>query len=279
MAVPYPTKPAVTEDALWAEICVVAHGGAGTGLLVREGNGWRLSVDVTPSLKAMADLFLPLLVAPPADRPLVFAHLAQTLDGRIAREDGESHWITGDQDLDHTHRLRAISDAVLVGAETVVHDDCRLTVRRCSGPQPVRVILDPSGRVPTSRKVFSDGAAPTLWICAEGAQGCSPTGVDCVQLPVQGGAFATHDVLTVLQSRGLHRVFVEGGGRTVGHLLKADVVDRLHLAVAPMLMGEGRNTLGIALADGLANCPRPQVTVYPLGSDWIFDCDFRGESQ
>jgi len=80
-------------------------------------------------------------LAPP--RGLAVAHIGQSLDGRIATENGESRWITGEADLLHCHRMRAIADAVLVGARTVRADDPQLTVRRCAGDNPLRVVIDP----------------------------------------------------------------------------------------------------------------------------------------
>ncbi len=277
MAATYPTHTPLTVEALWAEVCVLAHDttGRGQGVGVElSGGSWKLVADVKPDAATLAALFLPLLAPLPADRPLVIAHLAQSLDGRIAQSDGESHWITGDADLDHTHRLRALCDAVVVGADTVVHDDCRLTVRRCPGPQPTRVVLDPSGRVPPDRRVFVDGQAPTLWLCADGREDCSQPGVDCLRLPTVDGMFRPADVMALLHGRGARRVFVEGGGRTVSHLLESGCVDRLHLAVAPLLMGDGRNTLSLALGRTLSDCPRPAVSVYRMDKDWLFDCDF-----
>jgi riboflavin-specific deaminase-like protein len=279
MATPYPTQSAATATVLWEQICAVAHGGLTAELIGQADSRWTLNGPADSESQRMADLFLPLLGPLPAGRPLVVAHLAQSLDGRIARTDGESHWITGPADLDHTHRLRAVCDAVLVGAETVVQDDCRLTVRRCTGPQPVRVVLDPTSRVPADRQVFCDGAAPTLWICGPEAPDCTAAGVRCVRLPVADGIFQISDLLDVLSAQGIRRVFVEGGGRTVAHMLQAGVLDRLHLAVAPMLMGEGRNTLGVALGANLSSCPRPKIRIHSIGEDWLFDCDFSESSQ
>lgn len=279
MATPYPTQSAATALVLWEEICALAHGGLTTELIGQVDGRMTLNGPVDSEGQQMADLFLPLLGPLPTDRPLVVAHLAQSLDGRIARTDGESYWITGPADLDHTHRLRAVCDAVLVGAKTVVHDDCRLTVRRCTGPQPVRVVLDPTCRVPLDRQIFCDGAAPTLWICGPEAPGCTAPGVRCVRLPVVDGIFQISDLLEALFAEGIRRVFVEGGGCTVAHMLQAGVLDRLHLAVAPMLIGEGRSTLGVALGTDLFSCPRPKVRVHPMGEDWLFDCDFSESPQ
>ena len=86
-------------------------------------------------------LYLPYCFSRPGE--LAVAHIGQSLDGRIATENGESRWITGEADLLHCHRMRTIADAVLVGARTVRADDPQLTVRRCAGDNPLRVIIDP----------------------------------------------------------------------------------------------------------------------------------------
>jgi len=233
---------------------------------------------LVPEAKELASLFVPLLGPLPASRPLVVGHLAQSLDGCIAREDGESHWISGQEDLDHTHRLRALCDAVLVGAATVIKDDCRLTVRRCEGQNPLRVVLDPKATVPPNSALFNDESAPTLWVIGTDGPGVEPaigSAVERVRLPCENGRFDLEKVLDVLRGRGVRRLFVEGGGFTITRFLKAGLLDRLHVAMAPIFMGAGRSSTQEALGDSLADCPRPQVRVYPMGSDWLFDCEFR----
>ena len=85
------------------------------------------------------------------DRPFVVAQLGQSLDGRIATLSGESRWINAGGALDHVHRIRATVDAVMVGVGTVVADDPLLNVRRVEGRHPVRVVIDPTGRVQPTR--------------------------------------------------------------------------------------------------------------------------------
>jgi diaminohydroxyphosphoribosylaminopyrimidine deaminase / 5-amino-6-(5-phosphoribosylamino)uracil reductase len=221
----------------------------------------------------LESIYLPLL------RPgrIVMAQLGQTLDGRIATRTGHSHYVTGPEDIVHLHRLRALVDAVVVGAGTAISDDPQLTVREVSGDNPVRVVLDPSARVPLDRRMFRDGAAATLWIVAPHAPVQSaPPGIEVLRLPERstGGGFDPCDVLQALTGRGLGRVLVEGGGVTVSRFLDAGVLDRLHLTIAPLLLGSGRPSLTLEPVDRLDQALRPHCRQFLLGEDVLFDLEF-----
>jgi riboflavin biosynthesis pyrimidine reductase len=87
----------------------------------------------------------------------------QKLAGQLDADQATvSRWLSGTADLLHTHRMRALADAVLVGVNTVLHDDPQLTVRRCAGSNPLRVVIDPERRLDGSQRIFHDSAAPTL---------------------------------------------------------------------------------------------------------------------
>lgn len=222
---------------------------------------------------ALAPLFLPLLAAPIADDGCrVIGRLAQTLDGRIATLGGSSRWIGGAEDIRHTHRLRALCDAVLVGAATVRHDDPRLTTRGVAGPDPVRVVLDADRRLGTEYAVFRDGP-PTLLVCAADAPGRDRHGHAMV-LPVpraDGGGLDLPALLRALAARGLARVFVEGGGVTVSRFLAAGLLDRLHVTVAPVLLGSGIPAFTLPPAAAIADGLRFAWHCHPLGQDVLFD--------
>src|SRR5213078_3711770 len=111
------------------------------------------------------DLYLPICRASAA-QPMTIGHLGQSVDGFIATHAGESRWVTGPENILHLHRLRALCDVVVVGAGTVAADDPQLTTRLVSGPNPLRVVLDPGRRLNASHRVFSDESAETLYICA-----------------------------------------------------------------------------------------------------------------
>ncbi|WP_237321107.1 RibD family protein [Streptomyces sp. JJ36] len=206
---------------------------------------------------------------------MVFAQLGQSLDGFIASRTGDADFVTGAEDREHLHRLRALADAVVVGAGTAVADDPRLTVRHCPGRSPVRVVLDPHRRVPPQRRVFTDGSAPTLWIRGPGGDGeaapATPAtpGVEVLTLPE--GAFAPGRLVRELARRGLGRVLVEGGGVTVSRFLRAGALHRLYLTVAPVLLGDGVPGLRFAGPERMRDALRPPLRRTVLGQDTLFE--------
>jgi riboflavin-specific deaminase-like protein len=248
-------------------------------LEIDESGEWEASVQPTPSAGELLDLYVPLTRGP----DLVIGQLGQSLDGRIATVSGRSHYITGPDDIRHLHRLRALVDAVIVGASTVAQDDPRLTVREVEGENPVRVVLDPNGRLGPDRRVFSDGAAQTLVVQLEATPkddlGKSGDGPEVLTLPAsdntrfEGSGFEPDHVLEALQDRGLRRVLVEGGGVTVSSFLEAGLLDRLHLTVAPILMGSGRPAITLPVIETLDQALRAPCRHVPLGDDLLFDLD------
>lgn len=208
------------------------------------------------------------------DRPFVVAQLGQSLDGRIATLSGESQWINGDAALDHVHCLRAAVDAVIVGVGTVIADNPRLNVRRVAGRSPARIVIDSSGRVPASALCLTDDGCRRIVICADGADYAAS--IEVVRLKRENGSISPTLIVDALWERGLRTFLVEGGARTVSSFLDAGVVDRLHVLVAPVILGSGKAGLTLEPIKSLSHAIRPVTHVHVLtDGDVLFDCDLR----
>ena len=222
------------------------------------------------------DFFGPLRQAS-ADGMVVVGQIGQSLDGRIATATGHSHYINGPDGLAHLHRLRALVDAVVVGAGTALADDPALTVRRVSGPNPARVVIDPTGRVPEHAKLFAADGARRLVLTAEGARHMVPSAAEVVPLPTAGGQIAPPTSLAALAERGLRRLLIEGGADTVSRFLAAGCLDRLHVMVAPIILGSGRPGVTLPPIERADQALRTPMRVHRLGDEVLFDCDLSAQ--
>ncbi|MHA1567226.1 MAG: RibD family protein [Alphaproteobacteria bacterium] len=234
------------------------------------------ALDGMPGDRDLVAIFGPVLEQAAA-KGLVLAHLGQSLDGMIATQNGASHYITGPGDLRHKHRLRALFDASVVGAGTVFHDDPQLTVRLVSGDHPLRVVLDADRRLRADYKLFGADGPPTLLICAQDMVGAGGPhgGAEVVGVPRLAGDKGGLDlaaVVTLLKNRGCGAILLEGGGVTVSRFLRAGVVDRLHLTIAPLILGSGRPGLALPGVDHPDQGRRPVTRHFCLGEDMLFDC-------
>jgi diaminohydroxyphosphoribosylaminopyrimidine deaminase/5-amino-6-(5-phosphoribosylamino)uracil reductase len=238
---------------------------------------WAPLLAVDDQARMLLDLFVP-LCAGPGCGALVVAHLGQSLDGRLATVTGASRFVTGPEDLRHMHRLRALFDAVVIGAQTACIDDPELTTRLVTGRQPVRVVLDPHGRMDDKLRLLCDGRAPTLVVTGRGDHVRSRSfgsHVEVVEVATDDRQLNLHDVLAELGARGLRRVFVEGGGVTVSRFLQAGLLDRLHLAIAPKILGSGTHALRLQPIEHMSEAITTRCRRFALGDDMLFDCDLR----
>jgi len=213
-----------------------------------------VAVDVGEGAKEAADINAGFLMRILDGRPLFHLKIAASLDGRIATGSGESKWITGEAARRDGHRLRAVHDAILIGAGTAGADDPDLTSRLpgLEAHSPVRIVLDSKARLSPSSKLATTARKTPVWlVCTAAAPAAArdalrSCGVEIIEAPAESGGYV--DVTAAsreLGKRGLTRVLVEGGGTVAASFLRAKLVDRVSIYRAGLLLGsDSRSAVG-----------------------------------
>ena len=195
----------------------------------------------------------------PVDRPLVTVHYAQTIDGRIASRTGDSRWVSGEGSLRLAHELRAAHDAVLIGIGTVLADDPKLTVRLAPGRSPVRVVVDSQLRIPLDANVLDTSDARTIIATTtdasqDRAAAIRARGAEVLRVKADAdGHVDLGDLLARLRADGIQSLLVEGGRGIITAALRAHLVDRLTVCIAPKVIGEGIAAVGDLHIDKLCD--------------------------
>ncbi len=214
-------------------------------------------------------------------QPFVTLKVAATLDGKIATAKGESRWITDVKARKMVQDLRARSDAILVGIGTVLADDPSLTVRtgRPRGRAPLRVVLDPSLRMPVTAKVLTDGQASTLIVTTTSAPPpkratLEKEGAHVMVLPARQGRVLWRGLLKELGRRGIASLLIEGGAEVNASALREGVVDQVLFFLAPKILG-GRDAISAVGGESLKNLsealPVKMTSVRLVGPDILVE--------
>jgi diaminohydroxyphosphoribosylaminopyrimidine deaminase/5-amino-6-(5-phosphoribosylamino)uracil reductase len=215
----------------------------------------------------------------PITRPFVTLSYAQTLDGRLATSAGSSQWISAPESLRFSHELRAKHDAIMVGSGTACKDDPRLTVRLVAGQNPLRIIVDSTLRTPLTAAVFTEGAAPgTVLAVTDRAPAAKrdevrALGATVLCLPTNArGRVDLVALLAALHERGIGSVLVEGGAGMITALLRARLVDRLVVCVAPKILGAGIEAVGdLGIRELARTLIMADTSVTTCGVDLVLD--------
>jgi len=261
------------------ELCRVAAGDP-AARLAWHSTGWESLLSPDDPDRDFLDLYLP-ICSGRRTHPITVGHLGQSLDGFIATHSGDSQYVTGEENILHLHRMRALCNAIIVGAGTVAADDPRLTTRRVEGSDPLRVVLDPARRLADHYRVFAD-SPETLYVCGQSylRPGESHFGrAEVVGIADTPSGIDVKALLKLLRDRGCARIFVEGGGVTVSTFLEADLLDRLQIAIAPLIIGDGKPAIRLDPPEALRDCQRPRYRVFRMGGDVLFDCDLRSPGE
>jgi diaminohydroxyphosphoribosylaminopyrimidine deaminase/5-amino-6-(5-phosphoribosylamino)uracil reductase len=221
--------------------------------------------------------------------PFVLWKAAMTLDGKIATRTGDSRWVTDEKARRYVHQLRAQSDAVMVGVGTVLADDPELTVRmnrqdaRSAKENPIRIVVDSEGRVPADAKVL-DASAPTIIVTRRDAPEANldrlwRSGVRVLGMRDEDGKIDLRYLMGELGKMGINYLLFEGGGELAASMLKAGLVDRGIIFLAPKIVG-GRDAKtpvegdGIELMADALSTSKPKIRRF--GDDIALEFDLSG---
>ncbi len=216
--------------------------------------------------------------------PFVSLKAAMSLDGKIATAGGESKWITGAQARHFVHQLRNRVDAILVGANTVIQDNPRLSARQGAKRErfPLRVVIDPRQRVPLASQLFQDaGEHPVVSITRPvknraRRNALERLGVEVVELAGAGNVIPFRKILKILGDKNILHLLIEGGGEVNAHALKAAIVNKVYWFIAPVFIG-GKSAPGALGGEGIRKLKDAwhlkNASVQQLGNDFLIEGD------
>ncbi len=211
-------------------------------------------------------------------RPMVTLKLAMTLDGRIATSSGDSQWISGEESRALVHRWRRYSDAVMVGAGTIVADNPRLTCRDDGGRDPYRVVIDAKLRCDPRAHIFTERSSASTILVTSPANykkaherfGSDKTEV--LAMKKTGNEIALAPLLHEFGLRGWNRVMLEGGAHLAASALRQKVVDRIAMFVAPKILGGGLSAIeGLDILKMKDAIDLDDLEMWQIGTDILIE--------
>ncbi len=213
-------------------------------------------------------------------RPFVVAKMAQSIDGKVATRARHSKWITSEKARRFGQKLRHRCDAILVGVETVLADDPRLTCRLRGGQDPIRIVLDSHARTPVKAEVVraaSTSGASTVVVVGEDApprrvRALTRAGAEVLSCPLLDGRIDLPALMGLLGERGILSVLIEGGPTVMGSFFDADLVQKVYAFVAPLVIGgeQAKGAVGGIGPATLVDASRlVRVTTETIGDDLL----------
>ena len=221
---------------------------------------------IEKKIKEIGQILLPILML---KKKFYIGQIGQSLDGKIALLNGNSHYINDKNSISYLHSLRSICDAVIVGVNTIRKDDPLLTTRAIKGPNPQRIIIDPSLKLTNKYKVFKDGMPNIIFTHSKLNKKFNNTQI--YQLPERN---FTNLIYQNINRLGYKLVLVEGGSKTISKFLENKLLNIMQFIIAPTIIGSGINSINIEPITNLKNVIRTKNNIYKFGKEIIVSLEF-----
>ena len=221
---------------------------------------------IDKSLKEIALIVIPLLTK---YKKFFIAQLGQSLDGKIALFNGNSHYINSQKSILYLHALRCICDGLLVGVNTVINDNPLLTTRYMTGSSPMRIIIDPSLKLTNRLNIFKDGNKNIVF-----TQKASKKRLNNTTIYKLAKKNFTKSVYQKIIDLNFNYILVEGGATTISNFLEQELLDIMQFIIAPIIIGSGIDSIKLKSISTLKNALRPKSHLYKLGDEIIASLEF-----
>ena len=221
---------------------------------------------IEKKIKEIGQILLPILML---KKKFYIGQIGQSLDGKIALLNGNSHYINDKNSISYLHSLRSICDAVVVGVNTIRKDDPLLTTRAIKGPNPQRIIIDPSLKLTNKYQVFKDGMPNIIFTHSKLNKKFNNTQI--YKLPERN---FTNLIYQNINRLGYKLVLVEGGSKTISKFLENKLLHIMQFIVAPTIIGSGINSINIEPITNLKNVIRTKNNIFKFGKEIIVSLEF-----
>ena len=226
-----------------------------------KNNNLESKINISKFYQSILNILLPILRK---NKKLVIAQIGQSIDGRIALNNGNSHYINNPKSIIYLHCLRSISDAIIVGSNTIKKDDPLLTTRKIKGTNPKRIIIDGSLSLNNKYKIFNDGNENIIF--TKSNKNIRLNNSTIIRLKEKN---FTKNLITKIKKLKYKNILVEGGSKTISELINNKYIDILQFMIAPILIGSGINSLNLKEISNLNKAIRPKHNFNELENEII----------
>jgi len=231
-----------------------------------KNNSILFHLKIDPILRQCCEILLPLIRK--KDRVFI-GQIGQSLDAKIALNNGNSHYINEKESITYLHCLRSISDGVLVGVNTIIKDNPLLTTRKIKGQNPTRLIVDPSLKLTNKYKIFKDKNTNIVFTTSNKTKNLNNTTI--VKLPKKD---FTLGVYKFLKKSSLKYILIEGGPTTLSHFIEHNLINYMQFIISPTLIGSGINSVKLKPITNLKKAIRRKSNFAKLGKEIVATLDF-----
>ena len=217
-------------------------------------------------LRQSCEIIIPLLLK---NNNNFIGQIGQSLDGKIALNNGSSHYINEKESITYLHCLRSISDGVLVGVNTIIKDNPLLTTRKIKGPNPIRLIIDPTLKLTNKYKIFKDDNKNIIF--TNSSKDKKFTNTTIVKFSKKN---FTQNIYNYLKKTSLQTILIEGGPTTLSHFIELKLLNYMQFIISPTIIGSGIDSLKLKPISNLKNAISTKNTINRLGKEIIVTLDF-----